>query len=162
MWGGGREKETSPFARGEKRKKPKALVLVWFVRGRGRHDVRAVLGEGPLRLRSSASTVEFADEGKLRVRLGAEDEFWATLRRVDDELHAYVATLGCGTVARLIAGPDATFKARCGSTMPCRVESGTCVCVTVEYAGVVTEGRRHRNDWTVVSVDGGVRPGGAV
>ncbi len=125
------------------------VATVWFQRGRGRHDVRAVLGEGPLRVRSSV-TVEFADESKLRVRLGAEDEFAATIRRVDDDLHAFVATLdGGGTVARTIAGTHATFKARCGSTIPVRAEPGARVCVVAQYAGVVSDGARHRNEWVV-------------
>lgn len=129
------------------------MVAVWFQRGRGRHDVRAVLGEGPLRVRSSEVTVEFADESRLRVRLGAEDEFSATIRRVDDELRAYVATLDAGgAVARLVEGAHATFKARCGTTLPCRVDAGALVRVTAQYAGVVSDGRRHRNEWTVVSV----------
>ena len=137
-----------------------AVGVVWFQRGRGRHDVRAVLGEGPLRVRSSATTVEFADESKLRIRLdeGAEeDEFSTTIRRADDDLRAYVATLDVGgTVEPLLAGSHVTFKARCGSSIPyaCAVARDARVRVTAQYAGVVADGRRgrYRNEWTVVSL----------
>ena len=131
--------------------------IVWFQRGRGRHDVRAVLGEGPLRVRSSATTVEFADESKLRIRLDdvtEEDEFSTTIRRADDDLRAYVATLDVGgTVEPLLAGSRVTFKARCGSSIPYACRDAR-VRVTAQYAGVVADGRRgrYRNEWTVVSL----------
>ncbi len=134
------------------------MAVVWFQRGRGRRDVRAVFGEGQLRVRSPASTVEFADESKLRICLeSTEDEFSETIRRVDDDLLAYVATLDVGgTVDRLLSGPHVTFKACCGSTIPyaCALERHARVRVTAQYAGVVADGRRgrYRNEWTVVSV----------
>ncbi len=145
--------------------------MIWFKQGpRGPLDAEAVTVDArPVQLAATV-TVEYADACRLRVALAAACELALGAGRVDDALEAHVRTVASAralSVARLVVGGIASFKARCGETVQYSAgrapRRGETVRLTVRYVGPALERARgvFRNEWAVIAVENGADQNGA-